>query len=182
MVDHAGSVVVARRVVSVLERRDVRHDEVRALLLGLVDPLVSGDAERPSGVVDRDQAVPLLDAERDGRRDRESFRLELWESGGSSARQLSQPRHVLEAGGGLTSVGCIDVDVSDDPERVARTQALRAKEVSANPEQLDDQPSRPKASTHSYERGGDAPVRHDTVWSILLVEISDLLDQRASRL
>lgn len=70
MVDHAGSVVVARRVVSVLERRDVRHDEVRALLLGLVDPLVSGDAERPSGVVDRDQAVPLLDAERDGRRDR----------------------------------------------------------------------------------------------------------------
>jgi hypothetical protein len=58
---HARVLVIARSIVAVLERRDVAHDELRALLASLLDVLMPGDAERPGGIVDGDQTLPLLD-------------------------------------------------------------------------------------------------------------------------
>lgn len=77
MVVHARFLVVARRIVTILEGRDVAEDDFGALLLGLLGVLVPGDAERPGGIIDGDQALPLLYGDRDRVVEPEPLCLEL---------------------------------------------------------------------------------------------------------
>lgn len=70
-------VVVARGIVTVLQRSDVHSLKVRAAPLGLLQVHKAADAELARWVVDRDQASPLHDHQWDSLVETETDALEL---------------------------------------------------------------------------------------------------------
>lgn len=89
---HARILVVARRVVAVFERRDVTHDELWALLAGLLYVLVPSDTKCPGSVIDGNQTLPLLNGNGHGVVKAKPFCLELCGQGQCGTKRLSADR------------------------------------------------------------------------------------------